>query len=131
MRRRSRNSFPLTEPLKCLWVKKLPLISPWKRTSMGERTSAWKTKTTRMSLVACTRLTFASNRLCYYLLYSPSLSTSFPVPSEVLSERERASCLLVSFRVPHTRDFSRDLLKGRACLEAIISMRIHGPMYIF
>lgn len=78
-----------------------------------------------------TRLTFASNRLCYYILYSPSPSSLVLVACEVLSERERASCFRVPFRVPYTRDLSWDLLKGRACLQAIIPLRIHGPLPFF
>ena len=78
-----------------------------------------------------TRLTFASNRLCYYLLHSSSPSSSFLVECEVISERELASCFRVPFRVPHTRDLSWDLLKGRACLQVIIPLRIHGPLSIF
>lgn len=78
-----------------------------------------------------TRLTFTSNRLCYYILYSPSPSYSFLMAWEVLSERELASCFRVPFRVPHTRDLYWDLLTGRACLQVIIPLRIHGPVSIF
>ena len=76
---------------------KFPLISPWNRTSIAERTSAWKTKTTRVLLVVCNVKHTPDLNIKSPLFLPPILSYPwFFISCGMGSVKRERTCLLFS-----------------------------------